>query len=445
MKFKNYVFYVISIILLIIYVSLDFLPDFSLSELGRLFFLCGSCIFLYFGGLVLSKKNKNNNAMKVNLWIFFVLYIILLCTLTLFDSTWGRQGFSFVNKYGLSLNDYISNCVNLIPFKTIVNYIGEFNSLLGTKTIMLNLFGNLCAFMPMAFFLPLLFKKENKFKKFFITMTIIIFSIEIVQLITCSGRFDIDDYILNILGTIMMFYYLKIESVNKIVKKVFLLENNKISKKDIKFFIISVLVVIFLLGIITTIANTLYKRNLYNHERLFNPSIKFEDESKECVKENDLFYEDEFYKYFFSCKKSDKFFIIINNEDKFLLKDILGNNTTDYNLYIDKVLERLDYYKYEYKKVDKYESIEYNYNLSNVSPNLLIEVLDNNIIEAKSDNWILTDDSTFKTKVFLKPKQDGTTNIKIKLMENGSKEIINDDSYTIIVDSDKNVRYKKIN
>ena len=61
-------------------------------------------------------------------------------------------------------------------------------------------------------------------------MFLIILSIEFIQLIKSSGRFDIDDIILNLSGELLMFRILKINSINKLVRKIFLLENNKISK-----------------------------------------------------------------------------------------------------------------------------------------------------------------------------------------------------------------------
>lgn len=218
-KIISIILYVIAIIFFLIYIALEFKPGFNMTEIGRLFLLCSSCIFLYFGGLLLSKYKNNNNPMKINLWIFLTLYIILLITLTLFDSMWGRNGLSISG----NIKDYAES-MNLVPFKTITNYIKEFNSLYGTKQVLLNLFGNIIAFMPLAFFLPLLIKKQNKIKTFLITTSLIIISIELTQLITSSGRLDIDDYILNMFGVVVMYGIIKIKAVNNLLKNIFLLE-----------------------------------------------------------------------------------------------------------------------------------------------------------------------------------------------------------------------------
>ena len=125
--------------------------------LAKLFLLCGCCVCLYFGGFLLSKYRKDNKYMKINLWIFFVLYLLLFITLTLFDQSWGRNGLTIVNWSKEMVNNYTHRSMNLIPFKTIIEYIRKFDSLLDTRAVMFNLLGNVVACMPFAFFLPLLF------------------------------------------------------------------------------------------------------------------------------------------------------------------------------------------------------------------------------------------------------------------------------------------------
>lgn len=214
-KVFSILFYIASVLFVGIYFMAEITPHFSLSEFGRLFLLCGSCLFLYFGGLLLSKYLKNNKPMKINLWIFFILYLVLLITLTLFDPMWGRSGFHLVSWNSKEFSYYINNSVNLIPFKTIINYISAFNSLYSTRNVLLNLLGNLVALMPMAFFLPLLFKKQSKFKNFVIANVLIVLCIEITQLLTASGSCDIDDVILNTLGAVIMYFILNINSIKK--------------------------------------------------------------------------------------------------------------------------------------------------------------------------------------------------------------------------------------
>ena len=83
-KIISIIFYVIATFFLLLYGVVEILPHLSLSETGRLFLLCGSCLFLFVGGVLWSECAENNKAVKINLWRFFVLYLIFLIRLTLF-------------------------------------------------------------------------------------------------------------------------------------------------------------------------------------------------------------------------------------------------------------------------------------------------------------------------------------------------------------------------
>ena len=214
--------YSIAVIILIIYGIIEVTPKFALTGIARVIILCSSCISLYFAGLLLSKYVKNNRPMKINLWIFFVLYVMLLTTVTLFDGFYGRRGFSSINWTKDILRNYMQNSMNFIPFKTIIGYIKPLDNL-PSSTIITNIVGNIIACMPFAFFLPLLFKKQNKLKIFTLTMILIVLLIELLQFITLSGSFDIDDLILNVLGAVILFLILKIKKINQLIHKLFLI------------------------------------------------------------------------------------------------------------------------------------------------------------------------------------------------------------------------------
>ena len=187
--------YTIAILILLFYLMMEFRVQ--MTEMARLGLMCVMVSFMYVGGFCLSKYYENNKPMKINLYVYFVLYLVLLITLTLFDSLWLRNGFNFQGFTNLEER------VNLMPFETIMTFIQKFDSMYSTSQVMLNLFGNVCAFMPMAFFLPLLFKKQNKFRYFVITMVLMILGIEFLQLVTGSGRFDVDDLMINTVGGVV--------------------------------------------------------------------------------------------------------------------------------------------------------------------------------------------------------------------------------------------------
>ena len=226
-KAISIIFYVLAVIFLLIYAWAEIMSHLMLSETGRLFLLGGSCLFLYVGGLIKSKAENNNKPMKINLWIFFILYLVLLITLTLFDPMGGRNGFNAFNWTQEGLDIYLENSVNLVPFKTIIEYIQKiFTSLLDTSTIFLNLFGNIACLMPLALFIPILFKKVDNTKKFLISILCVTLGIELIQFITFTGSCDIDDVILNTIGGfigILLFRILHLTFKDKVKKAVTIL------------------------------------------------------------------------------------------------------------------------------------------------------------------------------------------------------------------------------
>lgn len=222
--------YLLAIVFLLVYALIEVIPTINQHELTRIFLLCGSCLFMYIGGLKLSKSINNNRPMKVNLGIFFVIYLVLLITLTLFDPIWGRHGINNIIDTN-SFKYYIDNALNLVPFKTISIYIKNLSYTALTKeNIMFNLVGNFVCMMPFALFLPLLFKCERKFFTFVKTILCITISVELIQFITTSGSCDIDDVILNASGAIMFFGILNIPVIKKVVYKIFIKE--EINKND---------------------------------------------------------------------------------------------------------------------------------------------------------------------------------------------------------------------
>lgn len=443
-KFFSIVLYIVACLFGFAYLISEFIPNFDLSEFGRLFLLCGSCFFLYFGGLLLSKFKENNKPMKINLWIFFLLYLILLVTLTLFDYMWGRNGFTFINWFSDEFIYFIKHSINLIPFKTIIEFIKEFNSMYSNRTILLNLFGNFIAFMPMAFFLPLLFKKQKKFKNFFITIILIVFGIELIQLLTASGRFDIDDFILNVSGATLMYFLLKIKDVNKLIKNIFLLEKNKIPKRSLFSIIICILIV--LLGAIGIVKfrTKLYNNNFDEFNRLHNPEITIIDESGDtCAEALDLFYEDDLYRYYFTCMKSDKVYVDVKEDKKYLVKDFLMNETYNYN--IDRMLQRLEYYNVDFVKENKYKYITLDIKVPTSdggysSPQTFVNISNKDILNINYDYEDI-ESAIFNYKFHLIPKKSGTTSIDISFKDNDDN-LLKSYKYFVTIDDELDVSFE---
>ena len=125
--------------------------------------------------------------------ITFVIYLIA----TFFILFLGQRG----HWSNFSITEYALMQINIVPFKTIIEYIHAI--LTGSMNVMIpikNLVGNLVLFLPMGIYLPLFFKKSRSFKSFLLIVFAILLSIELIQFITKRGAFDIDDLILNLSG-----------------------------------------------------------------------------------------------------------------------------------------------------------------------------------------------------------------------------------------------------
>lgn len=220
------VFYLLSFLILLYCIKIRLTPGIYLDTKVRLILLFLVCLFIYLSGFILVKYlNYTKKILKINLIIYFVIYTITICTLTLFDEIFGRQGIAFVDWDIDLLNMYIDSSFNIIPFKTIELFLfGYLKGYVSFKIFFINVFGNILAFMPYAIFIPLIFKKVNKYYKFLVIMVFIVLLIEFLQFITMSGSCDIDDLILNVFGASIVYFITKIKFINKFIHRMFLYE-----------------------------------------------------------------------------------------------------------------------------------------------------------------------------------------------------------------------------
>lgn len=209
--------YIVSVFLICYYLILEFSVFDMTSPVDRLKIILIIIGMMYLGSYFLKKTDLKNvsHLPKINMRIWFTLYSIMLLNLTLFDKYFGR-GVTLNISDSNQIKDYLQLNFNIIPFATINNYILALkNHNLSDINFIYNIFGNLLAFMPMALFLPREFKKIDKWYKFFLLTSGIIICIEGMQMLTLSGSFDIDDYILNITGAMLLYIAVN----NKFIKK----------------------------------------------------------------------------------------------------------------------------------------------------------------------------------------------------------------------------------
>lgn len=214
--------YLASFFLIIYYIIIEFSIINIYSPLYRVATVFVIIIFMYIGGVLLKSVDNNrvNKIYKLNLYIWFILWIIMILNLTLFDKYFNRH-YNYKE-----FSHYIKNSFNIVPLSTISNYfVALRNDNLRKITFFYNIFGNVLAFIPLSLFVPRIFKIINKWYKYFIVSSIFIIFIEVMQMIMRCGSCDIDDYILNILGTMIFYFVFNNKFIkNKIDKYMFLKE-----------------------------------------------------------------------------------------------------------------------------------------------------------------------------------------------------------------------------
>ncbi len=103
---------------------------------------------------------------------------------------------------------------NLKPFAEIRRYILRADTI-GMPMVMLNLVGNVVAFVPFGFLLPAMWPKGEKHHPLAVGIVTMTFSVvvEVLQFLTRSGSADVDDVILNTLGGLLGYIcYLVVEA-----------------------------------------------------------------------------------------------------------------------------------------------------------------------------------------------------------------------------------------
>ncbi len=150
----------------------------------------------------------------VVIFILFILFIFYLAS-ELFINNRIRFGSS------MDFKTYLKQSTNFVPLRTINNYLVAYShNNINLHTVTINLLGNLVAFAPFGFFLPVLFKKFRSFGIYFLFMLSIIVSVEVLQVLLRVGSCDVDDVLLNIVGAIIMYLFMQFHFTKRWLSKV---------------------------------------------------------------------------------------------------------------------------------------------------------------------------------------------------------------------------------
>lgn len=138
---------------------------------------------------------QKRNRQKLLWKIFFAVYILFVIKVIIFKypmeqlraiaATWQRS----VILEGLGT-------ANFMPFRTIKMYIDYAYKLNSVE----NLAGNVLVFVPLGFLLPIVCEGGRQFAVVMINAFAFVLGIEVFQLFSAFGAFDVDDILLNCLG-----------------------------------------------------------------------------------------------------------------------------------------------------------------------------------------------------------------------------------------------------
>lgn len=160
---------------------------------GAIFSGRGSCV---------SRQTKR--CIKFGSFVLLILYIAVLIYVCFFSEDYGRDVVTSYYRY------------NFIPLKEIRRFY-IYRDVVGIRAFLANLFGNVLAFMPFGFFMPILRSRLRKWYCMLGMTFLLSLMIEITQLLTRVGSFDVDDLILNTSGGILG--YLLFYIINKVRRK----------------------------------------------------------------------------------------------------------------------------------------------------------------------------------------------------------------------------------
>jgi len=144
------------------------------------------------------------------IWGLFLCYLAVVFILVFYKG-WGGIQFLRDNYASLAIwKDSVSSSLNLVPLRFLFDAGGY-----TARTWAVNVCGNIALFIPMGFFLPVLFPKVRGWGwgRAILNSVLLTAAIELTQLLLMCGQGDIDDVILNGTGLCAGFACTKLPSV----------------------------------------------------------------------------------------------------------------------------------------------------------------------------------------------------------------------------------------
>ncbi len=132
--------------------------------------------------------------------VVFILYLFFLIKMIVFKYPFYQMQ-QIVDTWQKDVVLEGLHTANFVPFKTIKMYI-RYYDMPGIRSFS-NLFGNILIFVPVGILLPLVHRASKKMWILLLNALLLIVGIEVFQLFSNFGAFDVDDIILNTFGVLI--------------------------------------------------------------------------------------------------------------------------------------------------------------------------------------------------------------------------------------------------
>ena len=218
--------YILSFISFFCLVRTDISSVCTVSYLHMIKFITAFSVFVFgYAATVLRHKSVSGEKMrqsyiyKTTVW-FFIVYCFIVFDFTLMDNSFGRRISSIFSCAPYEIREYLIQNTNVIPFDTIVLFIrGYMKGVLPLAVVIENTLGNLLVFAPFALFLPIISKRYYRWRSFSTAIALSVLFVEVMQLIFLTGSMDIDDFLLNVSGALIMFAVFKVPKVGRVLNR----------------------------------------------------------------------------------------------------------------------------------------------------------------------------------------------------------------------------------
>ena len=151
-------------------------------------------------------KNETKRRIRICGAFLFFCYLLALTYFLFFSEGFGRASAGREYAY------------NLHPFREIRRF-WVYREKLGLFAVICNLAGNVAGFIPFGMILPVIWRKTDSFFRIMLLVFEFSLCVEIIQLVWKVGSFDVDDLILNTLGSVIG--YLLFSLCNVVRRKIY--------------------------------------------------------------------------------------------------------------------------------------------------------------------------------------------------------------------------------